>query len=93
MTHVDPTDECDFFKKKGVFCLQIKYCESGKRTQMSEIIAAMKRKNRLTGNKYILGGCSGVNIYTQYRIPMDKYVQMNLLIIFSRIHKIVESEY
>jgi hypothetical protein len=60
---------------------------------MSEIIAALKSKDHQTGNKYILGGCTGVNNYTQYRIPVDKYVQMNLLIIFSRIHKVVKSEY
>jgi len=52
MIHVDPTDECD---KKRVSCLQIKHCESGNITQMSEIIAALKSKNHQTGNKYTLG--------------------------------------
>ena len=54
MIHVDPTDECDD-KKKGIFCLKIKHCESGNRTQMSEITAVLKSKNHQTENKYILG--------------------------------------
>jgi hypothetical protein len=41
--------------KKGIFCLKIEHCESGNRTQISEIIAALKGKNQQTGNKYILG--------------------------------------
>jgi len=79
-------------KKKRVFCLKIKHCESGNRTQMSEIISALKSKNHQTGNIF-WGGCTGVNNYTQYQISVDKYVQTNLLIIFSRTHKIVKSNY
>jgi hypothetical protein len=56
MIHVDPTDECD---KKGVFCLKIKHCESGNRTQMSKIISALKSKNHQTGNIF-WGSCRGV---------------------------------
>jgi len=92
MIHVDPTDECDKKKGGGVFCLKIKHCESGNRTQMSEIISALKSKNHQTRNIF-WGGCTGVNNYTQYRISTDKYVQTNLLIIFSRTHKIVKTNY